>query len=350
MVADGSTDLTLDQVDYDLPEARIAQHPLRQRDASKLLHLPPGGGFEDRAFRELPELLRPGDLLVGNDTRVRRARLRGRRSNGGQAELLVLAAASRTEFACLVRPARRLPEGATVSFGDDLQARIGAAAAGHPGARLVEFEATGDVEECIERHGEAPLPPYIHQRLEDASRYQTTYATGVPESAAAPTAGLHFTDSVHRRLLERGIGWTTLRLEVGLGTFSPIRVQQVRQHTMHEERYQLPETTADEIARTRQSGGRVIAVGTTTVRVLESCVSEDGSIAAASGRTRLFVTPGYRFSAIDGMLTNFHQPRSSLIVMVAALIGLERWRAAYEHALAADYRFLSFGDCMLCWL
>jgi S-adenosylmethionine:tRNA ribosyltransferase-isomerase len=334
--------------DYPLPAERIAQEPLAERDASRLLYLPPDGGIEDRAFRDLPTLLRAGDLLVVNETRVRRARLHGVDDAGRDIELLVLSRADNGEYQCLARPARLATPGTVVRVGADLFATVVGVSTTHRGGRMITFD-TPDADAAIERLGAAPLPPYIHTELRDPERYQTTYATGDPDSAAAPTAGLHFTDSVISNLRAAGIGWATLRLDVGLGTFAPIRADRVEDHPMHEERYTLPVETVVAIERTRGSGGRVIAVGTTVVRVLETCTGEDGTLRAASGATSLFIHPGHPFRAVDGLLTNFHQPRSSLLVLLAAFIGDERWRSAYAHALHAGYRFLSLGDCMLCW-
>ncbi|MHB8490122.1 MAG: tRNA preQ1(34) S-adenosylmethionine ribosyltransferase-isomerase QueA [Candidatus Dormibacteria bacterium] len=334
--------------DYPLPAERIAQEPLAERDASRLLHLPPGGGLEDRGFRELPALLQTGDLLVVNDTRVRRARLHGVDAAGRDIELLVLSRDGGAEYRCLARPARLATAGAVIRFGADLSATILAVSATHPGGRTVSFDAD-DPDAAIERAGVAPLPPYIHTELRDPERYQTTYADGDPDSAAAPTAGLHFTAAVIRHLREAGIGWATLRLDVGLATFAPIRTDSVEDHPMHEERYALPAATALAAARTRRGGGRVVAVGTTVVRVLETCAQDGGTLRAGTGVTSLFIRPGFRFRAVDGLLTNFHQPRSSLLVLLAAFIGDERWQSAYAHALESGYRFLSLGDCMLCW-
>jgi S-adenosylmethionine:tRNA ribosyltransferase-isomerase len=334
--------------DYPLPAERIAQEPLAERDASRLLYLPPEGGLEDRAFRDLPALLCAGDLLVVNETRVRRARLHGVDDAGRDIELLVLSRDEDGAYQCLARPARLAAPGAVVRVGTELRATVIGVSAVHRGGRIVTFD-TPDADAAIERSGAAPLPPYIHTELRDPERYQTTYATGDPDSAAAPTAGLHFTDSVIENLRAAGIGWATLRLDVGLGTFAPIRADRVEDHPMHEERYALPLETVAAIERTRGSGGRVVAVGTTVVRVLETCAGEDGKLRAGSGSTSLFIHPGHRFHAVDGLLTNFHQPRSSLLVLLAAFIGESRWRAAYAHALDAGYRFLSLGDCMLCW-
>ena len=334
--------------DYPLPAERIAQEPLAERDASRLLHVLAGGSLEDREFRELPELLRPGDLLVVNDTRVRRARLHGVDNAGRDIELLVLTREAGGDYQCLARPARLAFPGAVIRVRGGLNATVVAVSAAHRGGRTVSFDAA-DPDAAIERAGVPPLPPYIHTDLRDPERYQTMYADGNPDSAAAPTAGLHFTTPVIERLRGAGIGWATLRLDVGLATFAPIRSDRVEDHPMHEERYSLPAATARAIEQTRRDGGRVVAVGTTVVRVLETCALDGAPLGAASGTTNLFIHPGHPFREVDGLLTNFHQPRSSLLVLLAAFIGDERWRSAYAHALNAGYRFLSFGDCMLCW-
>jgi S-adenosylmethionine:tRNA ribosyltransferase-isomerase len=334
--------------DYALPAERIAQEPLAERDASRLLHVRQDGELEDLRFSDLPQVLHPHDLLVVNETRVRRARVRGRDAAGRDVELLVLERADTGAYLCLAGPARLAPVGAVITVSTDLVAIVSGISDEHRGGRWVTFDAD-DVDAAIERHGTAPLPPYIHAELRDPERYQTLYATGTPGSAAAPTAGLHFTASVIERLRSKGIGWATLRLDVGLATFAPIRAGSVDDHPMHEEAYALPAATVEAIARARLAGGRVVAVGTTVVRVLETCAGEGGLPRSGSGRTRLFIRPGHRFRIVDGLLTNFHQPRSSLLVLLAAFIGDERWRAAYAHALRTDYRFLSLGDCMLCW-
>jgi S-adenosylmethionine:tRNA ribosyltransferase-isomerase len=336
--------------DYELPPARIAQEPLQRRDASRLLHVAADGTLEDSRFADLPGLLEPGDLCVANETRVRRARVRGMREDGGRAELLVLQRLDDHVYSCLVRPARRLRVGSRVAVAGELTALIEARSADHEGGRIVRFSSQlADVEAAFERLGDAPLPPYIHRRLDDAERYQTMFASGEAASAAAPTAGLHFTPDVIARLRARGIGWVTLRLDIGLATFAPIRAREVESHVMHEERFDIPTATAAAIAEARRHGGRVVSVGTTTLRALETCAAADGLVTPGRGTTRLFVRPGYRFHVVDGLLTNFHQPRSSLLVLLAAFNGPDVWRRAYEHALAGGYRFLSFGDCMLCW-
>lgn len=334
--------------DYALPQERIAQEPLAERDASRLLLVNADGGLHDHRFVDLPELLRPGDLLVANETRVRRARLQGRVNGWRPVELLAVERREDGDYLCLARPAKHLSPGTLVSFDGEMQATVIAESGEHAGGRVVRFHAD-DVDAAIERAGIAPLPPYIHRRLDEPERYQTTYARGPASSAAAPTAGLHFTDEVLKGLRERGVGWSTVRLQVGLATFAPIRTRSVESHQMHAEAFDLPEATAAAIRRTRDDGGRVVAVGTTVTRVLETCVDSEGTVTAGSGTTKLFIQPGHRFRAVDGLLTNFHQPRSSLLVLLASLIGMDAWRDAYGYALDNGYRFLSFGDCMLCW-
>lgn len=346
--------LPVAEFDYRLPPARIAQAPVEPRDSSRLLHLGADGRLSDHVFTDLPGLLRDGDLLVVNDTRVRAARLRGRRADGGEAEVLLLRRIDAAVFTALVRPGRLLHAGATVTVGDGLRVTVRGPSGGHPGAREVLVETAGggrhdDVEAAIAAAGEAPLPPYITRRLDDPGRYQTVYARGDPASAAAPTAGLHFTDRVRAALGARGVGWATVQLDVGLGTFAPIVATDVDGHRMHEERCELAESTVAAIAATREHGGRVVAVGTTVVRTLESHLDGAGRLRPGSLVTDLFITPGRRVRSVDGLLTNFHQPRSSLLVLLATLVGMEAWRAAYAHALDHGYRFLSFGDCMLCW-
>ena len=337
--------------DYPLPDDRIAQVPLSDRAAARLLHVAADGALQDRGVRDLPGLLRPGDLLVLNDTRVRAARLRGLRPGGGAAEVLVLAALPDGRHACLVRPARRLGEGTELTFGESLAGTVGEALPGHPGARAVRLRAAAgaDVDQAVEAAGTVPLPPYIRTPLADPDRYQTVYAAGPPRSAAAPTAGLHLTDEVLAALTAAGVAIARVRLEVGLGTFAPITADDAADHVMHRESFNLPPEAAEAVARCRAVDGRVIAVGTTVVRVLESRADGDGRVRPGAGETDLFLRPGSPVRVVDGLLTNFHQPRSSLLLLVAALLGEARRRAAYDHALASGYRFLSFGDCMLGW-
>lgn len=350
------TPTPIEEFDYDLPGDRIAQAPVEPRDSSRLLHVRPDGGLEDHVFTELPNLLRSGDLLVVNDTRVRAARLQGTLAGGGRAEVLVLRRidggprdASTATFAALVRPARRLRPGTAVEVGEGLIAEVGGQSPGHPGAREVTLHAPGAVERAFERAGSVPLPPYIRTRLDDPTRYQTLFSLATPpESAAAPTAGLHFTLGVLEALHDRGVELTTVRLEVGLATFTPIRAVSVEDHRMHAERFEIPTAAATAISAARARGGRVVAVGTTAVRTLESRATDGRLVEPGRGSTELYLRPGLAPRVVDGLLTNFHQPRSSLLVLLAALVG-DRWRAAYEHALRSGYRFLSFGDCMLCW-
>lgn len=336
--------------DYTLPVELIAQEPLRDRDASRLLHVAEGSALRDHRFTDLPRLLRPGDLLVANDTRVRNARLRGRVDGGAMVEILVLERTESGAHLCLAQPAKRILPGTEIVFSPALTATCESIAADHPGARVVRFVgADGGVERLIDACGEAPVPPYIHTPLRDRDRYQTVYARGTAASAAAPTAGLHFTAAMLDALRARGVEWTTLRLEIGLATFAPMRADDVDAHPMHEEHYEVGAAAADAVAAARRRGGRVVAVGTTVVRALESCALGSGLVSAQQGCTRLFVKPGFEFRVVDGLLTNFHQPRSTLLVLMAAFIGEPGWRDAYHHAVAARYRFLSFGDCMLCW-
>jgi len=336
--------------DYELPAERVAQEPVAPRDASRLLEVSADGRLGDHRFSDLAGLLRAGDVCVVNDTRVRRARLRGVREDGGSAELLVVDRLSPSRYACLVRPARRLRPGTSVRIGGALTAVVRDPAPGHPGARLVDMSAGDeDVEAAIARLGEVPLPPYIHTRLADPERYQTVYARGAGESAASPTAGLHFTESLLATLRSANVTIAAVKLGIGIATFVPIRTDDISAHAMHAERYEITPSAAEAINAARAAGGRVIAVGTTVVRALESCARDDGAVTPAAGSTRLFIAPGHRFRCVDALLTNFHQPRSTLLVLLSAFIGMERRSHAYAHALAAGYRFLSFGDCMLCW-
>ncbi len=334
--------------DYDLPAALIAQHPPEQRGASRMMVVAAGRGeAEHRAFGELAELLLPGDCLVLNDTRVIPARLLGRKDTGGQAEVFLLKQLGGDEWEALVRPARRMPPGTTVSFGEVLAATV--LAEPQRGKTIVKLAYDGELEAALGKVGVTPLPPYIRREREDPRdrhRYQTVYAAE-PGAVAAPTAGLHFTDEMLDLLRARGVRMVRLTLHVGLGTFAPISTERIEDHKMHAEQFSISEDAAETINRTRQEGGRVIAVGTTVVRTLESCCDEEGGIAAGSGETDIYIRPGYTFRAIDGMLTNFHLPRSSLIVMVAALVGRERLLELYEMAVERGYRFYSYGDCML---
>jgi S-adenosylmethionine:tRNA ribosyltransferase-isomerase len=331
--------------DYPLPESQIAQSPVEPRDASRLLVLDRRTGeVQHRSFRDLPELLAPGDLLVLNDTRVLPARLVGAKPTGGRAEALLLRDQGGDRWEAMVFPGRRLDVGARLLFGEGvLEAEVLSRAAG--GARVLQFSARGDddVAALLHRLGEAPLPPYIHTPLADRERYQTVYAR-LEGSAAAPTAGLHFTPETFERLAERGVGIARVTLHVGLATFRPVKAELIVDHEMHEEWYEVPEET---VAAVASAAGRVVALGTTTVRALESAAIGPRQLQPGAGRTRLYITPGYRFQAVDALLTNFHMPRSSLLILVSAFAGMEPVRTAYQQALVGGYRFLSFGDAML---
>lgn len=342
--------MRLELFDYELPPDRIAQTPIEPRDASRLLVVPADGPREHRRFVDLPEFLNAGDLLVFNDTRVLPARVFGRKvsSQGGEGarvEVLLLQRISAGRWEGLAYPGRRLQPGTQIEFGEGLTAEV--ISRGEEGTRVLQFQAEGGPEaadEVLHRLGQVPLPPYIHERLEDAERYQTIYSRD-EGSAAAPTAGLHFTPQVLDALRAKGVGLAYVTLHVGIATFRPIKVEDVLEHEMHAEWYSVPEETARAI---RECTGRVISVGTTTTRCLESAAAAGDSarFEASTGLTRLYVTPGYRFRVVDALLTNFHMPRSSLLVLVSAFAGNANIRAAYQDALEEGYRFLSFGDAM----
>jgi S-adenosylmethionine:tRNA ribosyltransferase-isomerase len=336
--------------DYELPPELIAQEPLAERTASRMLVMARQGALAlaNRQFSDLPEYLQPGDCLVVNDTRVIPARLLGHRASGGKAEVLLLREVEPDVWEALVRPGARLRPGAWVTVGEDeLALEILEMAPG--GRRLVRLEHAAPLEEVLERLGQVPLPPYIHREQPsegDRERYQTVYAEKAG-AVAAPTAGLHFDDRVLAELERRGVRTATVTLHVGLGTFQPIKVDRVEDHEMHEEWYEVPAETARAISEAHAAGRRVLAVGTTTVRALESQAGPGGEPRAGSGLTRLFITPGYKFEVVDALLTNFHLPRSTLLMMVSAFAGRERALEAYRHAVEARYRFFSYGDCML---
>ncbi len=334
--------------DYDLPAELIAQHPPADRGDSKMLLLPlDGGDLVHFRFAELPKLLNAGDCLVFNDTKVIPARLLGTRATGGQAEVFLLRRLAGDDWEALVRPARRMHPGTAVHLGQSLQATV--LQEPNLGKTVMRLEYDGDFEEVLGKVGITPLPPYIRRQVEDPrdrERYQTVYAA-VPGAVAAPTAGLHFTSEALRALADRGVQTAFLTLHVGLGTFARISTDNIEAHQMHAEAYSISQRAAATINRARSAGGRIVAVGTTVVRTLESCCDDAGRVQAGSGDTEIYIKPGHTFRAIDGMLTNFHLPRSSLIVMVAALVGRERILAAYESAIAQEYRFYSYGDCML---
>lgn len=338
--------------DYDLPEELIAQAPLGRRDGSRLLMLNKRtGDIEHRVFSDVVTFLGPGDCLVVNDTKVIPARLIGRKTTGAKAEILLLKELQKNgrdaSWEALVKPGRRLKEGDTVLFDrEGLAARIGERL--QNGGRVVSFSSDSDIREAIKANGKAPLPPYIKAELEDGGRYQTVYFDpGKERSAAAPTAGLHFTDKLLMQAQNKGVKIASVSLDIGLDTFRPVKTEDIEEHDIHSERIELGDETAEIINKTKSSGGRVIAVGTTVVRTLESCADEGGKIKPFAGNTNLFIYPGYRFKVIDGMITNFHLPRSTLLMLVSAFGGHENIMRAYEEAIAKRYRFFSFGDAML---
>ncbi len=336
--------------DYALPPGRIARYPAERRDESRLLVMPPADApFRHLRFLDVVELFRPGDVLVVNESKVMPARLLGRKPTGAPSEiLLVRPAPERSDdhvWEALVRPGSKLKPGRTVLVADDLTVEILDSVPG--GGRLVRLVTELPVQAALERHGHIPLPPYIDRDDEDLDRerYQTVYAR-TPGSVAAPTAGLHFTDTVLEALEAKRVARAAVTLHVGIGTFRPVEADDPSEHEMHREWYEVPPAAATAVNEARAAGGRVWAVGTTAVRTLESVADEDGRIDARTGETDLFIRPGYRFRAVDCLLTNFHLPRSTLLMLVAAFAGYERTMAAYREAIADDYRFYSYGDAM----
>lgn len=333
---------------YDLPEELIAQTPVEPRDSSRLMKIDRETGeiTHDR-FYNICDYLQKGDLLVMNDSKVFPARIYGTKHDTGvPVEFLLLKRLSLTDWETLVRPGRRLKKGVIVDFPEGLSAEIMDTV--EDGNRIVRFSFEGDFFDILDRIGQMPLPPYITAKLEKNDRYNTIYCreTG---SAAAPTAGLHFTDEVFAKLAEKGVDTAYVTLHVGLGTFRPVKEDNILDHKMHVEHFTVPEETAAKIAECRARGGRVIAVGTTSCRTLESAagMAHDEKITACSGDTGIFIYPGYRFKAIDGLITNFHLPESTLIMLVSAFLGKDRTMAAYEAAISERYRFFSFGDSMM---
>ena len=332
--------------DYALPEELIAQTPIERRDASRLLCLDKvTGEFSHPHFYELPDFLKPGDCLILNNSRVLPARLLGKRLPGGGAcEALLLIDRGEQTWECIVRPGKHLRAGARMSFGDgELTAEVTQVLEG--GNRMVRFSYEGIFLEVLEHLGKMPLPPYIREELQDRERYQTVYSK-VNGSAAAPTAGLHFTPELLGRIQEKGVKLGYVTLHVGLGTFRPVKEEDITDHDMHSEYCVIPQETADLINETRANGGRVICVGTTSCRTIESWAKEDGHMEASAGWTDIFIYPGYKFKVMDALVTNFHLPQSTLIMLVSALAGREHVLAAYEEAVRERYRFFSFGDAM----
>ncbi len=331
---------------YELPEELIAQTPLERRDASRLMTVDrETGAVEHHHFYELPEFLNPGDCLILNDSRVLPARLLGQRLPGGGAcEVLLLIDRGEKTWECLVRPGRHMRQGAKLSFGDGaLTAEVTEVLP--DGNRLVRFDYEGIFLEVLERLGKMPLPPYIKEELQDQERYQTVYSK-VIGSAAAPTAGLHFTPELLEKIKAKGVEIGYVTLHVGLGTFRPVKEEEITDHEMHSEYCVISQETADLINRTKAGGGRCICVGTTSCRTLESWANEDGTMETKAGWTNIYIYPGYRFKVMDGLVTNFHLPESTLIMLVSAFAGRENVLAAYEEAVREKYRFFSFGDAM----
>lgn len=332
---------------YDLPEELIAQTPLERRDQSRLLVMDrKTGALEHHHFFELPTMLRPGDCLVLNDSRVLPARLLGHRvPTGGAVEVLLLKDLGDGVWECLTKPGRKTKPGTELSFGEgELTATV--VGESSDGNKLVQFHYTGIFLEVLERLGKMPLPPYIKEELEDGERYQTVYARQ-NGSAAAPTAGLHFTEELLQTIADRGVSIAKITLHVGLGTFRPVKEENIADHVMHSEWYSVSEETAQLIRQTKAEGHRVISVGTTSCRTLESVAKKYGEIRACSGDTDIFLYPGCEFRCIDGLITNFHLPESTLIMLVSAFCGYEHTMEAYKIAVQEKYRFFSFGDAML---
>ena len=337
--------MKLSDFDYELPPALIAQHPSAQRSASRLLHLKAESGeVHDRAFRDLPQLVRRGDLFIINDTRVIKARLTGRKASGGKIEVLIERVLDHERALAQVRASKTPRAGTTLLLGDGVAAEV----LGRSGEFFeLRFENCADVFVLLEHAGSVPLPPYIsHEPLpEDRARYQTVYARE-PGAVAAPTAGLHFDEELIGTLKARGASFASLTLHVGAGTFQPVRVDDPGEHAMHAEWYSIPQATVDAIRAARERGRSVIAIGTTSLRALESAAAA-GDVHAGSDETRLFILPGYRFRVVDRLITNFHLPRSTLLMLVSAFAGMDNIRRAYRHAVDARYRFFSYGDAML---
>ena len=344
--------LNVSDYDYFLPEEQIAQDPIADRSSSKLLVLDKNTGeTSHHVFKEIIDYLNPGDCLCINNTKVIPARLIGRKKTGGVVEVLLLKRLEdeKSKWEVLTRPGKKARVGDEIIFGGegpedfDLLCRV--TEVKEDGNRIVEFEYDGIFEEILDKLGQMPLPPYITHRLEDKNRYQTVYAK-IEGSAAAPTAGLHFTNELLEQIKEKGIKVVSVTLHVGLGTFRPVQVENILDHKMHSEYYEVSEETAKILNETKANGGRIISVGTTSTRTLESVTDENGIVHAGSGETQIFIYPGYKFKAIDGLITNFHLPKSTLIMLVSALAGRKNVLNAYKEAVEKKYRFFSFGDAM----
>lgn len=338
--------MNISDFDYFLPEKQIAQVPADPRDSSRMMVLSPKTQtIEHRHFYQLDEYLMDGDVLIFNDTRVIPARLIGvRQPTGGKAEVFLLRQLERDRWEVLVKPGKKMRVGSVITFGHELSCEV--LAYTDFGGRIVKFSYEGIFEEILDRLGTMPLPPYIHETLEDPERYQTIYSRE-KGSAAAPTAGLHFTESLMDRLRKKGVHLGFVTLHVGLGTFRPVQVDEIEDHVMHSEFYSIPTETADLIRMAKQEGRRVVAVGTTSIRTLESAAVDHGMIEAKQGWTNIFIYPGYQFKIVDAVITNFHLPKSTLIMLVSAFAGREFTLQAYRTAVEENYRFFSFGDAML---
>jgi len=329
---------------YDLPEELIAQTPSEKRDASRLMVIDKNtGDIQHRHFYDLPEYLHPGDCLVLNDSRVLPARLFGARETGGAVEVVLLRDRGEGVWECLTRPGKKTRTGTKLNFGEELSATVVDEVEG--GNRLLKFDYDGIFLEVLERLGKMPLPPYIKAELSDPERYQTVYSNEVG-SAAAPTAGLHFTNELLDKIRSMGVSVCFVTLHVGLGTFRPVKADDIEDHEMHAEYCVIPEDTAAAVTETKKRGGRVIAVGTTSSRTLESFAQPDGTLQPGGGWTSIFIYPGYKFKCVDALVTNFHLPESTLIMLISALAGREAVLNAYAQAVEERYRFFSFGDAM----
>lgn len=338
--------LKVTDFDFYLPEELIAQHPLEQRDEARLMLLDKETGeIEHKIFKDIVDYLQPGDCLVLNDTRVLPARLiGGKEGTGGKMEFLLLKRTDKDTWETLVKPGKRAQIGSRFVFGnEELKAEV--VGMGEEGSRIVKFEYEGIFEEVLDRLGQMPLPPYITEKLDDKEMYQTVYSKE-QGSAAAPTAGLHFTKELLEQIKEKGVNIAFLTLHVGLGTFRPVKVENILEHNMHSEYYCMSKATADIINRTKESGKNVIAVGTTSCRTLETIGDENGRVREQSGWTDIFIYPGYKYKIVDKLITNFHLPQSTLIMLVSALAGRENVMKAYDLAVKERYRFFSFGDAM----
>ena len=336
--------MLLSDFDYELPEELIAQKPIEPRNFSRLMILDPSQQtIAHEHFYDLKNFLTAGDVLIFNDTRVIPARLIGRKSTGARVEIFLLRRLDAVTWETLVKPGRKIVEGTEIFFGDELSCKV----VGRTdfGGRVVEFKFDGVFEEILDRLGETPLPPYIHEKLDDSERYQTVY-NRERGSAAAPTAGLHFTAEQMSELKNFGVNLGFVTLHVGLGTFRPVQVETIEQHNMHEEFFSIPQATADLIRETKLRGKKIVAVGTTSVRTLEAAALDKKSVAVGSSSTKIFIYPGYEFKIVDAMITNFHLPKSTLLMLVSAFAGRDFILRAYREAVDARYRFFSFGDAM----